>query len=395
MVHYLIEFRFHGNAKYEIRKWVNEINQKFGLKSKRAIPHITLAGPFSTNDEIRLIRDFNLLCSNYSLMDFEVNGFSAFEDTKVIFLDISPSQALEKFRWNLAQTLKPYCKLNQFDYERKYEFHSTIAMKLSDDKFKETKRYVMRKDGLKFKHIMVRATLVKDQLILREYDFLLRRPLGRKLALDKDTYAHTLNLLNAYFEGSYNPGEYISERIGVPQRSVVDNIKSVFRRPRVFITSDLHLDHANILKYCKRPFLDIIDMNKTLVQNWNNIISNKDTVYFLGDLAYGKGGRSTDYWLKQLNGNIIFIIGNHDESDKINFYDDFILEYANHKFFLTHRPENVPSSWSGWVICGHTHNNNIHTYPFMDKENKTMNVSVELTKYKPVDMNYIIKQIDE
>ncbi|WP_052735465.1 2'-5' RNA ligase family protein [Methanosarcina sp. 1.H.A.2.2] len=394
MTHYLIEFRFHGYAKYKIKMWVDEVNQRFGLKSKRAIPHITLAGPFTTDDETRLIRDFNLLCSNYSLIDFKVNGFGAFEDAKVIFLDITPSQVLEEFRWNLAQMLKPYCNLNKYDYERKYEFHSTIAMKLPDDKFEGIKLFVAGKDGLKFKHIMVRATLVKDQLILREYDFLLRRPLGRKLALDGEIYTHTLNLLNAYFEGSYNPGEYLSERIEIPKKSMIDNIKSVFKRSRIFVTSDFHLDHTNIIKYCRRPFLDTADMNKTLVQNWNNTINNKDTVYFLGDLAYGRGGRSTDYWLKQLNGNIFFIKGNHDESNEIKFHDNFILEYVNHKFFLTHRPENVPSKWNDWAICGHNHNNNLREYPFIDKENKRINISVELTKYKPVDMDFIIKQIN-
>jgi len=395
MTHYLIEFRFHGYAKYKIKMWVDEVNQRFGLKSKRAIPHITLAGPFTTNDETRLIRDFNLLCSNYSLMDFKVNGFGAFKDTKVIFLDITPSQVLEEFRWNLAQTLKPYCNLNKYDYERKYEFHSTIAMKLPDNKFDEIKRYALSMDGLNLNHIMVRATLVKDQLILREYDFLLRRPLGRKLALDRDVYAQTMNLLNAYSEGSYNPGEYVNERIEVPDRSIVDSIKSIFRKPKVFVTSDLHLDHANIIKYCKRPFLNTVDMNKTLVQNWNNVISHKDTVYFLGDLAYGRGGQSTDYWIKQLNGNIVFIIGNHDVSNKIKFYDNFILEYANQRFFLTHRPEDIPPSWNDWAICGHTHNNNTQEYPFMDKKHKRMNVSVELTKYKPVDMEDVITQINE
>lgn len=394
MVHYLIEFRFYGSAKYEIKKLIDEISQKFGLKSKRAIPHITLVGPFSTNDETRLIRDFNQLCSNHSLMGFEVKGFSTFEDSKVVFLDVNPSKEMDEFRWNLAQALEPYCQLNQFDHERRYEFHTTIAMKLSNDKFEGIRKYVERKNSLKFKHKMVRATLVKDQLILREYDFLLRRPLRRELALDRDVYTHTLHLLNAYFEGSYNPGEYVSERIEIPQRSMAENIKSVFRRSKVFVTSDLHLDHENIIKYCKRPFLDAADMNQTLVQNWNNTIGNKDTVYFLGDLAYGKERRSTDYWLKQLNGNVFFIKGNHDESNEIKFYDNFILEYANHKFFLTHRPENVPFDWNDWAICGHNHNNNLRKYPFIDKENKRINISVELTKYKPVDMDYIIKQIN-
>ncbi len=54
MAKYLIEFRFHGKAKSEIKKLVYEIHSKFRLKTKRAIPHITLAGPFNTNNEKKL-----------------------------------------------------------------------------------------------------------------------------------------------------------------------------------------------------------------------------------------------------------------------------------------------------------------------------------------------------
>ncbi|VUT27642.1 MAG: hypothetical protein SYNGOMJ08_00189 [Candidatus Syntrophoarchaeum sp. GoM_oil] len=51
IVHYLIEFRFNGKAKSEIKKLVYEINREFGLRTKRTIPHITLVGPFHTKDE--------------------------------------------------------------------------------------------------------------------------------------------------------------------------------------------------------------------------------------------------------------------------------------------------------------------------------------------------------
>ena len=100
MVHYLIEFRFHGKAKYEIKKLVYDINRRFRLGYKRAIPHITLAGPFYSNDEKRLIGDFNRLCSRSHLMSFEIDGFSVFENSKVVFLDVKPSKELEEFRWS-------------------------------------------------------------------------------------------------------------------------------------------------------------------------------------------------------------------------------------------------------------------------------------------------------
>ena len=58
-------------------------------------------------------------------------------------------------------------------------------------------------------------------------------------------------------------------------------------------------------------------MNNVLLNNWNNTIKDEDTVYFLGDLAFGTSSRPTDYWLKQLKGKIIFIKGNHDKSKNI------------------------------------------------------------------------------
>ena len=406
MVHYLIEFRFHGKANYEIKRLVYEINRRFRLGYKRAIPHITLAGPFYTNDERRLIGDFNRLCTKSPLMNFEVDDFSVFEDSKVIFLDVKPSKELEEFRWNLSQALKPYCQLRQFDYKRDFAFHVAIAMKLPEDTFLSIRDYIKEKSKLNFKYVMARATLLKGGFILREYDFLLRRPLIRRLAKDKRVYAQTLDLLKSYFENKFNPNEFIGERIRVEDKSFVEKLKGLFAKPRTFVTSDLHLDHTNIIKYCKRPFMNTEDMNKTLVDNWNNTISNKDTVYFLGDMSFGKGSRSADYWLSKLNGNIFFIRGfsykpsgernQHDRISKTkNVFDNLIIEYKDRKFFLVHDPDLVPSDWKGWAICGHHHNNKLEEYPFIDKQNKRINVSVELTKYRPIEMDYLIKKIEE
>lgn len=55
MVHYPIEYRFHGKAKYEIKKLVYEINRRFGLRTERSIPHITVAGPFYTNKKRKVL----------------------------------------------------------------------------------------------------------------------------------------------------------------------------------------------------------------------------------------------------------------------------------------------------------------------------------------------------
>lgn len=392
---YLIEFRFHEKAKYAAKRLARDIHYRFHIKTERH-PHITLAGPLYTNDEKRLIRDFNQLCSKSILMNFEIDSFSTFEDSKVVYLDIKPSKELEEFRWNLSQILKPYCELTPYDIKRDFSFHATIASHIPSHKFENVKNYIKNQQKINFKHVMVRATLLKRGIILREYDFLLRRPLVRRLAKNKRIYSKTLHLLKGYFEGKYNPNEFTDERIKIQEKGLIDKIKELFsRKPKTFITSDLHLDHTNIIRYCKRPFLNTEDMNRTLVGNWNNTISNKDTVYFLGDLVCGRNSRPTDYWLKQLNGKIIFIKGSHDKLDKIKFHETYILEYKGYKFFLSHEPEQVPKDWNGWAICGHHHNNKMQEYPFIDEVNKRINVSVELTRYKPVDMDELIKKLEK
>ena len=57
----------------------------------------------------------------------------------------------------------------------------------------------------------------------------------------------------------------------------------------IYLTSDLHFNHVNILKYepVNRPFETLEEMNETLIANWNAKVSAKDTVYVLGDLAMG------------------------------------------------------------------------------------------------------------
>ena len=51
-----------------------------------------------------------------------------------------------------------------------------------------------------------------------------------------------------------------------------------------FFTSDLHLGLKNIIIFCNRPFKNVHDMNRSLVKNWNSVVTNNDTVYVLGDV---------------------------------------------------------------------------------------------------------------
>jgi calcineurin-like phosphoesterase family protein len=115
-------------------------------------------------------------------------------------------------------------------------------------------------------------------------------------------------------------------------------------------------------------------MDRVLVKNWNNTVKPKDTVYFLGDWAFGRGSRPASYWIRRLNGHIISIR---------------ILNYDGRKLLLIHNPDKKHRTWHDWVIHGHKHNNS-RKYPFINGKLKTINVSVELTNYRPVSIDYIL-----
>src|SRR3972149_2927673 len=84
----------------------------------------------------------------------------------------------------------------------------------------------------------------------------------------------------------------------------------------IFFTSDTHFNHANIIKYCGRPFGSVDEMNREMITRWNAVVDPEDTVYHLGDFALGK----VSEWpaiFRQLNGSKkILIRGNHYRSQR-------------------------------------------------------------------------------
>ena len=59
-----------------------------------------------------------------------------------------------------------------------------------------------------------------------------------------------------------------------------------FNPEHTFFTSDTHFNHANIIKFCNRPFKDVEQMNETLIANWNRVVEMDDTVFHAGRLQY-------------------------------------------------------------------------------------------------------------
>jgi len=159
-----------------------------------------------------------------------------------------------------------------------------------------------------------------------------------------------------------------------------------------YLIGDTHFDHENIIRYCKRPFSSLEEMNNLMLDNWNNTVDKDDFVFFMGDMAFGKGSRQADYWLKQLNGDIVFFRGNHDRSNKIRYTQSMILQTLGKDFLFLHDTRHVPLGWNGWVVHGHNHNNYLSKFPLVNGERKTINVGVELINYKPLLLEDLINE---
>ena len=80
----------------------------------------------------------------------------------------------------------------------------------------------------------------------------------------------------------------------------------------LFFTSDTHLCHSNIIRYCDRPFASVEEHDAALVENWNKKVPKNGIVFHLGDVAMAFDKDRLKEILDSLNGTIYLIVGNHD-----------------------------------------------------------------------------------
>lgn len=172
-----------------------------------------------------------------------------------------------------------------------------------------------------------------------------------------------------------------------------------------WFSSDWHLSHHNIIKYDKRPFNNIAEMNETIIDNYNSVVNKTDNFYFLGDFCFNI--KDAEYFLKELNGNLFFIKGNHDKSDMIKLYNKYGTYLGEQKkinvngqeIVLNHYAMRVwdKSHHGVWHLYGHSHGSlpddpnsllfdigcNIHNYYPLEFEDVRKIMSTKT--FKPID----------
>ena len=173
------------------------------------------------------------------------------------------------------------------------------------------------------------------------------------------------------------------------------------KKMNTWFTSDTHFGHANIIKYCKRPFKNLEQMEEVIIRNWNERVKPDDLVIFLGDFCFKGGTRRTlynaDYYRKKLNGNIVFIKGNHDGNNSLNTrLKSIIYEFGSDSIYCVHRPENFSQNYS-LNLVGHVHEKWKIKQACCDDGNKILmvNVGVDQWGFKPIKMEEIYKAIQK
>ena len=248
-------------------------------------------------------------------------------------------------------------KLNEYSLEEARQLAQEYATKIHD--IKETE-------------ILAKGIIVKDEVV--------------NLLLDLK-----LQILKKFFIDELKPN--------IPQEVEINPDQY----ENVWVTSDNHFGHINILKYENRNEklgVDTIEEHdQLLIARWNSIVKENDLVLILGDFSF-KRAEDTEVILKQLNGDKVLIKGNHDifldnkKFDKSLFkaiYDYKEIKYRGQEIVLMHYPildfkhqsnENNPAI----LLFGH-----IHSFKIKIPKH-SFNVGVDVNEYTPVNIKYAIQK---
>lgn len=172
---------------------------------------------------------------------------------------------------------------------------------------------------------------------------------------------------------------------------------------KIYFTSDLHFGHSRGFLYEPRGFSCIEDHDDAIVENWNNIVTDEDTVYVLGDLMLC--GQDNSYGISrwnELKGNKFIVRGNHDSAARLELYKQqpnttllegysTMIKYDKKSILLSHHPtmtDNLDRDSLDnclWNFFGHTHSKNkfYQNIPFM------VNVALDAWNCCPVEIHEI------
>ena len=153
---------------------------------------------------------------------------------------------------------------------------------------------------------------------------------------------------------------------------------------KIFITSDTHFGHDREFIYGPRGFTSIEEHDKEIIRRWNEVVGPDDTVFHLGDVMLGDNTHGMEC-LRQLNGTIYIVAGNHDTPTRLALYETLenvhvftpavggaaipgmtagaiYFKYKKYNFYLSHHPTITSNLEAGPFLRMHLINLYGHTH---------------------------------
>lgn len=167
-----------------------------------------------------------------------------------------------------------------------------------------------------------------------------------------------------------------------------------------FLTGDTHFGHANIIRFCKRPFTDVDDMREGLIRNWNSVVNKQDLVWHVGDFGMSLPDKEMLELFHALNGRKRLIIGNHDVDRRGRLTQALArlpwdappthhaeIKHDGHRIILSHYAGLVWNNmhYGSLQAYGHSHGN----LPGLPG---SIDVGVDAQDYSPIPAEEFVRQ---
>jgi calcineurin-like phosphoesterase family protein len=126
-------------------------------------------------------------------------------------------------------------------------------------------------------------------------------------------------------------------------------------KQNLFFASDFHLGHNAVIQFDKRPYKNTDEMHQAIIDNWNSVVGEEDTAFYLGDLFYKCRWELAKEIVDQMNGKMYHIMGNHDRYQDIKRIGRFEKIYGDDTALggATINVEDVDANrgWQTIVMC--------------------------------------------
>jgi len=151
--------------------------------------------------------------------------------------------------------------------------------------------------------------------------------------------------------------------------------------PNYFFSADHHFDHTNIIRFCKRPFNNVEEMNEELILRHNSVVNDNDIVIIAGDFSFASRIDTHRNFIKRMNGQFVFLRGSHDYwmgKTGHGYHEIWEKTIEKQKIVVCHYAMRTwaASHYNSWQFYGHSHG-------MLPPQGKQWDIGVDTNNFYP------------